>query len=311
MQSMKVANTGRVIGTITQDRLSAVSGVLGEGPAMTDVEVIVSSAGGPSKTLNFSVARQEQLTPVLVATGVSQAILGSNDAGLSNGFILRSDVTFPAKATVATRTLYAGPQGFQQGLNQFVQDLAQNLQNPYEKSFPGRVVFTVEALEQNPAITLDLFQLSRSVAGVGDTLQATLSWRDFQGESRRQVVDIPIDPSWVGRNLGGDSRARAGVGRIIRSPSRDSLRPNCAASMRTSRLCGIRGAFRRTLPRGGGKDASPDGSEQRNHGRSLIHRTHRAGGGRSTLQAVLTHSFLFGRAICSTASFRQPLFAVR
>lgn len=202
MQSVKVANTGRVIGTITQDRLSAVSGVLGEGPSMTDVEVIVSSSDGrPSKTLHFSVARQEQLTPVLVATGVSQAILGSNDAGLSKGFILRSDVTFPTKATVATRTLYAGPQGFQQGLNQFVQDLAQNLQNPYEKTFPGRVVFTVEALEQNPAITLDLFQLSRETAAVGDTLQATLSWRDFQGESRRQVVDIPIDPSWVGRNL--------------------------------------------------------------------------------------------------------------
>jgi hypothetical protein len=202
MQSVKVANTGRVIGTITQDRLSAVSGVLGEGPAMTDVEVIVSSSNGaPSKTLHFSVARQEQLTPVLVATGVSQAILGSNDAGLSKGFILKSDVTFPTKPTLATRTLYAGPQGFQQGLNEFVQDLAQNLQNPYEKTFPGRVVFTVEALEQNPAITLDLFQLSRSTASVGETLQATLSWRDFQGESRRQVVDIPIDPSWVGRNL--------------------------------------------------------------------------------------------------------------
>ena len=201
MQSVKVANTGRVIGTITQDCLSAVSGVLGDGPAMTDVEVIVSSSKGPSKTLNFSVARQEQLTPVLVATGVSQAILGSNDAGLSKGFILRSDVTFPTKPTLATRTLYAGPQGFQQGLNEFVQDLAQNLQNPYEKTFPGRVVFTVEALEQNPAITLDLFQLSRSTASVGDTLQATIAWRDFQGESHRQVVDIPVDPSWVGRNL--------------------------------------------------------------------------------------------------------------
>ena len=201
MQSVKVANTGRVIGTITQDRLSAVSGMLGDGPAMTEVEVIVTSASGPVKRLNFSVARQEQLTPILVATGVSQAILGSNDAGLSKGFILRSDVTFPTKPTLETRTLYAGPQGFQQGLNEFVQDLAQNLQNPYEKTFPGRVVFTVEALEQNPAITLDLFQLSRSTVSGGETLQATISWRDFQGESRRQIVDIPIDPSWVGRTV--------------------------------------------------------------------------------------------------------------
>jgi hypothetical protein len=201
MQSVKVANTGRVIGTITQDRLSAVSGVLGEGPAMTEVQVIVSSSRNATKTLNFSVARQEQLTPVLVATGVTQAILGSNDAGLSKGFILRSDVTFPTRPTLETRTLYAGPQGFQQGLNEFVQDLAQNLQNPYEKTFPGKVVFTVEALEQNPAVTLDLFQLSRTTARVGEPVQATIAWRDFQGESHRQVVDIPVDPSWVGRTI--------------------------------------------------------------------------------------------------------------
>ncbi len=202
MQSVKVANTGPVIGTITQDRLSAVSGTLGPGPDMTDVEVVVtSSTHGPSKTLKFSVARQELLTPVLVASGVTQAILGSNDAGLSKGFLLRSDVMFPAKPTLATRTLYSGPQGFQQGLNDFVQDLAQNLQNPYEKTFPRRVVFTVEALDQNPAVTLESFQLSRTTARAGDTVQATIAWQDYQGESRRQIVDIPIDPAWTGRSL--------------------------------------------------------------------------------------------------------------
>ncbi|HWL17140.1 MAG TPA: SpoIVB peptidase S55 domain-containing protein [Opitutus sp.] len=201
MQSVKVANTGPVIGTITQDRLSAVSGMLGPGPEMTDVEVVVHSASGPAKTLHFSVARQEHLTPVLVATGVSQAILGSNDAGLSKGFRLRSDIVFPAKPRLATSTLYAGPQGFQQGLNEFMQDLAQNLQNPYEKTFPGRVVFSVEPLEQNPAITLELFQLSRSSARGGDVVQATLSWRDYQGDSQRQTFEIPIDPAWVGKTL--------------------------------------------------------------------------------------------------------------
>ena len=201
MQSVKVANTGRVIGTITQDRLSAVSGVLGQGPAMTDVEVVVASATGPAKTLHFSVARQELLTPVLVATGVSQAILGSNDAGLSKGFLLKSDITFPSRPTLASRTLYSGPQGFQQGLNEFVRDLGQSLQNPYEKTFPDRVVFTVEPLETNPAVTVELFQLSRTTARAGDVVQATLSWRDYQGDARRQTIDIPVSPEWIGKSI--------------------------------------------------------------------------------------------------------------
>ena len=201
MQSIKVANTGPVIGTITQDRLSAVSGTLGAGPEMTEVEVNVTRTNGIPRTLHFSVARQQQLTPMLVAAGVTQAILGSSDAGLSNGFMLSSNVTFPAKQTLATRALYAGPQGFQQGLGEFVKGLTQDLQNPYEKTFPHHVVFTVEPLEQNPAITLDLFQLSRPTARAGETVQATVSWRDYQGEAHRQIVGIPIEAAWTGKSL--------------------------------------------------------------------------------------------------------------
>ncbi len=201
MQSIKVANTGGVIGTISQDRLSAVSGTLGAGPAMTDVEVRVAVPRSATRTLHFSVARQQQLTPMLVAAGVTQAILGANDAGLANGFRLTSDVSFPAADRLATKTLYAGPQGFQQGLNDFVQNLAANLQNPYEKTFPDHVTFSIEPLDMNPAVTIDQFQLSRSTVRAGETVQATLSWRDYQGDAHRDTIDLAIDPAWAGKKL--------------------------------------------------------------------------------------------------------------
>ncbi|WP_414664296.1 SpoIVB peptidase S55 domain-containing protein [Horticoccus sp. 23ND18S-11] len=201
MSSVKIANTGAVIGTITQDRLSAVSGSLGSGPEMTRVEVTVTPAKGSPRTLRFSVARQQQLTPVLVAAGVSQAILGSNDAGLANGFRLRSDVSFPAASRLAFQTLYSGPQGFAQGLNEFIQGLAANLQNPYAKTFPDHVSFSVEPLETNPAVTLDLFQLSRTSASGGQVVQATIAWRDWQGDAHRETIDLPINPAWIGKQL--------------------------------------------------------------------------------------------------------------
>lgn len=201
MQSTKLANTGAVIGTITQDRLSAISGELGAGPAMVDVEVKVDTHTDAPRTLHFSVARQQQLTPTLVAAGVTQAILGSNDAGLANGFKLSSNVEFRAAQKLSFQTLYAGPQGFAQGLNDFVQGLAANLQNPYEKTFPDHVSFTVEPLDENPAVTLDIFQLSRTSARGGDTLQATIAWRDWQGDAHRETVNVPVDPAWTGKQL--------------------------------------------------------------------------------------------------------------
>ncbi|HEX2855437.1 MAG TPA: SpoIVB peptidase S55 domain-containing protein [Opitutaceae bacterium] len=201
MSSIKVANTGRIIGTITQDRLSAVSGTIGAGPSMTEVEVLVTTAGADSRTLRFSVARQQQLTPLLVAAGVTQAILGTNEAGFSNGFRLSSDVTFGKSQTLSAQTLYSGPQGFAQGISEFVKGLSADLQNPYEKTFPSRVTFKVEALEQNPTITLEVFQLSRRYSRSGETVQATIGWRDWQGETHRELIDIAIDPAWAGKQL--------------------------------------------------------------------------------------------------------------
>lgn len=201
MHSVKIANTGSVIGTITQDRLSAVSGTLGAGPKMTDVQVTVKTGGGNSRTLRFSVARQQQLTPMLVAAGVSQAILGSNDAGLAKGFRLSSNVNFPAAQKLSFQTIYSGPQGFTQGLNEFVQGLAANLHNPYAKTFPDDVAFSIEPLDENPAVTLDMFQLSRNTTRAGDTIQVTLAWRNWQGDSNRKVIDLPIDPAWAGKQL--------------------------------------------------------------------------------------------------------------
>ncbi|MEO5960700.1 MAG: SpoIVB peptidase S55 domain-containing protein [Opitutaceae bacterium] len=201
MQSMKVANTGAVIGTITQDRLSAVSGTLGAGPAMIDVDVTVNTGKGKPRTLHFSVARQQQLTPTLVAAGVSQAILGSNDAGLAGGFKLSSNVRFPAAQSLAFQTLYSGPQGFSQGLNEFVQGLAANLQNPYAKTFPDHVTFSVEPLDENPAVTLDVFQISRATVRGGQTIQATVGWRDWQSAAHRETIDLAIDSAWTGKQL--------------------------------------------------------------------------------------------------------------
>ncbi len=138
---------------------------------------------------------------MIVAAGVSQAILGSNDGGLANGFRLTSDIRFPAAGKLAFQTLYSGPQGFAQGLNEFVQGLAANLQNPYAKTFPDHVSFSIEPLEHNPSVTLDLFQLSRSTASAGQRVQATIAWRDWQGAAHRETIDLAIDPAWTGKQL--------------------------------------------------------------------------------------------------------------
>ena len=80
LSSFKIANAGEVIGTVRQDRLSAIYGEIGPGPTMIPITV-----NTPQRTLNFSTVRHPRLTPMIAATGLTQAVLGSNDAGLTQG----------------------------------------------------------------------------------------------------------------------------------------------------------------------------------------------------------------------------------
>ncbi len=200
MSSFKIANTGGVIGTISEDRLSAISGEIGREPTMVPVEVTVHRRDR-TETLRYKVAQQAQLTPVLAATGLAQAVVSTNSAGLEEGFQLSRTAEFPDGVTLTHSALYPGPQGFAQGIDEFVRELSASTLNPFEKTFPTKITFTVDALEANPSASLDLLQISRSRIRTGETLQISIIWQDYRGEEQHETIPVIIDPSWAAKSL--------------------------------------------------------------------------------------------------------------
>ncbi len=196
LSSFKIANSGRVIGTIRQDRLSAIYGEIGPPPDLVPVTVHT-----PQRTLRFSTVRHPSLTPMITAAGLSQAVLGSNDAGLTQGFRVRTHVDFPDGGSLSVDELYAGAGGFKAGLAALVQKLSTWLQNPVEEVFPTQVEFTVEPLLVNPTMSLDNVQMSRQIIEPGTDLVVTILLRDFQGKAQLEKIIVPMSPDWVGEKL--------------------------------------------------------------------------------------------------------------
>ncbi len=199
--SLKVANTGEIIGTINQDRLSAVAGRLGPGPEMIPIEIIVDYPDQSSRKLNFSAAKHTQLTALAVGAGAAQAVLGSNDAGITNGVHLQAEFVFTDGISVNTTAILSGPQGISQGLGNFAKDVGTLLQNPYAEVYPERIRVRVVPLEYNPLTTLEYVQLSRQEVAPGETINVTIGWRDYQGTQGREVLAVPMQAEWVGKKL--------------------------------------------------------------------------------------------------------------
>ncbi len=69
LASTKIVNVGGPIGTITGDRLTAVTGKLGAPPAMIPVDLTLA-VGGAEKKLHFEMVNHPKLTPLLMGLTV-------------------------------------------------------------------------------------------------------------------------------------------------------------------------------------------------------------------------------------------------
>jgi len=231
--SVKVANTGDLIGTITQDRLSAIAGHFGEPPALLPIEITIAepapalaatpapetaaarspSAPGPTvpasssgasarpRTLRFAAVQHPQITPLAIGMGAAQALAGSNDTGLAQGARIVAEFHFAGEAPLTFETLLPGSQASLQGIGDLVRGINALLQNPYERIYPSAVKLRLTPLAENPLTTVETVQLSRNEASPGDTLTLSLQWRNMQGRVGRERVAIPIAPEWIGKSL--------------------------------------------------------------------------------------------------------------
>jgi len=200
LNSVKLSNTGQIIGSFSQDRLSGIYGEIGRQPALVPVDIELPARLN-RKALHFSVVRQEQILPVIAATGLAQAVSGSNEAGFAKGIRLTSTVKFPGETPLVFSQLYPGPQGFRQGVGEFVSKLQQCLYNPFERIFPEHIHFSVEEIADVPIGFIDSVQLSRNEASPGTNVTVTIAWHDFQQAARTESLDLSIPAAWAGKKL--------------------------------------------------------------------------------------------------------------
>jgi hypothetical protein len=198
--SIKVTNTGSIIGAFSQDRLSGIYGELGRQPVMVPVEINFPTRQN-RKSLHFSVIRHEQVLPAIAGAGLAQAVNGSNESGFTHGFRVTTTVEFPGSAPVELSQIYPGPQGFNQGLADFVGNLSLWLFNPYERIFPDRIRFAVEDTPETPQGSVEQFQVSRTEAAPGEHIDLNVGWRGYQRAATFESLGLDIPRDWAGKDL--------------------------------------------------------------------------------------------------------------
>ena len=197
MASTKIISTGGTIGTLTQDRTTAIMGKLGPGPAMipVDVSLVTPSA---EKKFRFEVIESPQLTPLLVALATYNGIVGSPAYGEGWTLRMEGDIDLQGHTPVHLENLFAPndmpiPSGFYVATE--VQSIfARIYSNPYEPPHVQGIHLKVTALAERRWSMIDNAWIEKSEVAPGETVSVKVLLRPYRGEPFIQQIPITIPP---------------------------------------------------------------------------------------------------------------------
>ena len=195
--STKIVNAGGVIGTLTEDRLTAVMGRIGPAPQTIPVDLTVVTPAG-EKEFHSEMISNPKLTPLLMGLIAFNGLTQNTAYGEGSTMKLSGNIDINGHSPVSLEDMYAPT-------DQFVPDgtfVASSVQttftrifsNPYEMPKIDKVTLRVEATpERRVASILNAWaDVSEAQPGYPVTIKVLL--RPYRGTPVIRDVPITIPP---------------------------------------------------------------------------------------------------------------------
>ena len=193
--STKVISTGGTIGTLTQDRQTAVMGKLGPAPPMIPLDLTLTTAV-TEKKFHFDVVKNPQLTPLLVALASFNGMVSTPAYAEGSTIQLDGTIDMRGHSTAHIEDLFAPtdapiPTGF------FAATAVQGIfsrifSNPYEIPQIDHIDLHVNLLNERRWAMIDGAWLEKSEVRPGESVAVKVLLRPYRGAPFIQEIPVTI-----------------------------------------------------------------------------------------------------------------------
>jgi hypothetical protein len=197
LNAFKIINTGDTIGTFTEDRDSAILGVLGQKARMIPVHIAMHGAmrgAGGERKLNIEVLDLPSLTPQAVLVALYESLLETNESTAETGYHLTGSIDlegYPASPLDLWASAGGNiPASLQLALLTGVR-FYQIYSNIARLGAVRGIDLHVEAIPRQMQVELETAQVvSSDIVHAGDTVTVEATIRPWQQPARN--VRIPV-----------------------------------------------------------------------------------------------------------------------
>jgi hypothetical protein len=188
--SMKIATLGPVVGTVNQDRATAVGGTLGSGPHELEVHLTLHSDRAAERQFTFYVARDPTITPLFTYVAVLNALTAyERQAGVLS-VAAHGTLSFGRDGDVAIDDLFSGDTAGASVAAAVAAPVGAAMTNEFRAVLPEKLDLDLATSEQQQGTTIDRVWLDTVKPHFSQTYQLQVQLQDYRGSKR--VVSLPV-----------------------------------------------------------------------------------------------------------------------
>jgi SpoIVB peptidase S55 len=205
MNSFKISSLGETIGTMQQDRATAIAGTLGSGPAMVPMTVTLRSArdsgAAPiTRIVKLNLVNDQLFTPLLAYVAMFNT-LGAYERQYGAATIaVKSEARLKGHRALTLEDVYASDNPILGASQAVAAPLTMMLGNNIKAVTVEGLDITVTATETPQTATIERVWLDDIRPRAGRTVQLKVLTRSYRGEEKISAVPIEI-PAHAPREL--------------------------------------------------------------------------------------------------------------
>jgi len=198
MSSSKLASFGDVVGTIQQDRSTAIAGRLGPGPSLIPVTITLNSDRGPSRSFRFGVVRDFTFTPLLTYLSVANVLTAYERGAGPASFAIRGRASIRAQEDITFEDMFSGDQPAGGAAAYIAGPLTALLKNSAEVVDVDKIDLVIDASEQQRSARIERVWLDTTRPRAGRDAVVFIAMRDARGGEVIKHVPIQLPANATG-----------------------------------------------------------------------------------------------------------------
>lgn len=190
--SFKLAVPDAMVGNMSQDRSTGVFGTLGQAPKMIPVKINMETSRNNQETLNFEIAKDDFLTPLLLNITVYNTIVANERAIGDSTIEVNGEIKLKGQDPIKIERRFNGTQASQLAAASMAIPVNALFKSRFDDAEISEINLNLTSIDGSKTATLERMTMDKTEVKPGESFEVQAFVRTASGKVFVQKIPVTI-----------------------------------------------------------------------------------------------------------------------